>query len=335
MLYKKQNSIHVIEIPINEFKLIMVNQRKRTAAKKNYVNAGFFAVYHENGTAFTLPVGHTKCDFDTTDKWVTHYCKERGTFSGTKFTFDSSKWSYMNPLYGNAVSTLIVTKTSAYIQDIKSISTVQCEYALSGVPIMRNGADVKFATYVKNQGWEGGSLYGTWHIFAGTKKAIDNKIYIMGMRTYRGNMITSAEAYKAFVKLGFYDVIKLDGGGSYIMNINGKEQYTSENRRINTIITFDPINSTESNNKYGKPTILVNGKKNIYPTPIRTLRQGSKGLDVRWLQFKLNQFGIECDIDGKFGPGTRAAVEEYQRVTNLDDDGSVGPATRAMLKTIK
>ena len=165
------------------------------------------------------------------------YCTERGKFNGNKFTFDSSTWSYGNSFYKKSISTLLVNNNKAEIKDIISIPT-GCDYAISGVPIMRNGMDVSFNNYVKLQGWDASPLYGTWHTFIGLKKN-SNVIYVMGMKTATWNMVTSLEAYKKFKALDMYDVIKLDGGGSFYMNVNGKAvASTWENRHINTIISF-------------------------------------------------------------------------------------------------
>lgn len=148
------------------------------------------------------------------------YCVERGRFvHPKKFEFNSAGWSFDNPIFKKNVSTLTVSNGHANISDIVELPT-GLDYAISGVPIMRNGADVKFDSYVRGQGWDEGSLYATWHTFVGLKQN-DNKIYVMGMRTTTGNMILTAEAYRKFKTLGFYDVIKLDGGGSFHFNVDG------------------------------------------------------------------------------------------------------------------
>ena len=56
------------------------------------------------------------------------------------------------------------------------------------------------------------------------------------------------------------------------------------------------------------------------------LRVGSRGAQVKKLQEAL---GITAD--GRFGPGTAKAVEEYQSANGLDADGMAGPATLAKM----
>ena len=48
------------------------------------------------------------------------------------------------------------------------------------------------------------------------------------------NLVTSGEAARAFA--GYRDVVKLDGGGSFICRQNGKEQSTAEDRVICSIL---------------------------------------------------------------------------------------------------
>lgn len=55
------------------------------------------------------------------------------------------------------------------------------------------------------------------------------------------------------------------------------------------------------------------------------------GDDVEMLQQLLVQLGWELDIDGKFGPDTEKAVQEFQRKNGLDTDGKYGPLTHAAL----
>lgn len=238
MKYSEVNGIRMMEVPAGEAKISLYDGRKKSMGR-NRCNAGFFGTYDEPGARFTLPVGHLVCDFKAQEKWTRHYCTERGQFAGERFRFDGGSWAYMNPLQGKAVSTLVITGGKASIRVLEHAPGLDdCDYAIAGVPIMERGEDVKFKTYVRGQGWDGSSLYATWHIFAGVKEAEADKVYIMAMKTTTGNMILSAEAFRKFKKLGFRDVIKLDGGGSFYLNAAGKKKYTAENRRVCTVFDF-------------------------------------------------------------------------------------------------
>lgn len=57
------------------------------------------------------------------------------------------------------------------------------------------------------------------------------------------------------------------------------------------------------------------------------LSQGSAGEAVRTLQKALNGVGYNLDVDGDFGPLTRAAVVNFQKIHGLEVDGIVGPIT--------
>lgn len=58
---------------------------------------------------------------------------------------------------------------------------------------------------------------------------------------------------------------------------------------------------------------------------------GSSGAMVRQIQKALAGAGLKVIVDGRFGPITREAVEEFQRMKGLTVDGIVGPATLARL----
>jgi peptidoglycan L-alanyl-D-glutamate endopeptidase CwlK len=63
-----------------------------------------------------------------------------------------------------------------------------------------------------------------------------------------------------------------------------------------------------------------------------TLKKGSSGPDVTRLQEKLKALGFDPgNIDGKFGPGTDAAVRAFQASEGLLVDGIVGRRTVATL----
>ena len=238
MKYSYKNGIHIAEVPVEDFRVILYDARKKSMGK-NRCTGGFFGNYSEKGNKFTLPVGHLVCDYAATEKWTRFYCEQRGKFNGDKFRFDSGAWEYMNNLHGKAISTLVIEGGKANVQDMIH-APESASYAISGIPIMRNGEDVIFKTYVKGQGWDASSLYATWHTFVGIKENDAKTLYVMGMKTTTSNMIYGMEAFKKFKPLGFRDIIKLDGGGSFYYNAAGKQVSTLENRRICTILDFGP-----------------------------------------------------------------------------------------------
>ena len=67
-------------------------------------------------------------------------------------------------------------------------------------------------------------------------------------------------------------------------------------------------------------------------TPLRLTRPHSSGPTIRKLQQRLKVLGYDPGgIDGDFGPGTHAAVTQFQADHGLAADGIVGPATLAAL----
>ncbi len=64
----------------------------------------------------------------------------------------------------------------------------------------------------------------------------------------------------------------------------------------------------------------------------RSLRVGSSGKDVKQLQRLLVKVGIKTSVDGKFGSGTKKAVQRFQRVARLEASGAVGKKTLAALR---
>lgn len=335
MKYTTQNGIHIVEVSVEDFRIDMCDVKKKSAAQKDYCNAGFFSSPSENGTKFTLPVAHLIADYAATCSYTRKYCEERGSFDGNKFYFDSANWSYMNPMSGYAVSTLVVTDNHAVIVDTVSLPKA-AKYAISGVPIMRQGADVKYNPYVIGQGWDGSPMRATWHTFVGLKKG-DNNIYVIGMKTTTSNMIKTAEAFKKFKTLGFYDVIKLDGGGSFHFNVGGKAvASTAENRRINTIILFGQTQQPVRGSSPEKPSVAAPREKNPYPAPTATLKKWNLHYtNNRWLQWQLTAAGYPCKVDGKFGGDTFGIVKEFQYDHGLKQDGKVGPLTRdALIKAV-
>ena len=63
------------------------------------------------------------------------------------------------------------------------------------------------------------------------------------------------------------------------------------------------------------------------------LKTGSRGEDVANLQRLLKLKGFDTgEVDGAFGPITRAALESLQAAAGLQVDGIYGPKSEAALK---
>ena len=63
-------------------------------------------------------------------------------------------------------------------------------------------------------------------------------VYVMGWQSRTANLLDSGEAARVFRGLGFVDVLKLDGGGSYYQSRDGVVSRTGENRRINSVLRW-------------------------------------------------------------------------------------------------
>lgn len=69
-----------------------------------------------------------------------------------------------------------------------------------------------------------------------------------------------------------------------------------------------------------------------YSEPTITLKRGTYGTGVKWLQDMLNHNGYTITIDGVFGDITYNAVTNFQSSKGLQVDGIVGSATKSALK---
>lgn len=65
--------------------------------------------------------------------------------------------------------------------------------------------------------------------------------------------------------------------------------------------------------------------------PEQMLSMGDRGPEVIRLQEKLNAFGAVMEVDGIYGPATRAAIIGFQAEKGLSPDGVIGPRTAAAL----
>lgn len=89
---------------------------------------------------------------------------------------------------------------------------------------------------------------------------------------------------------------------------------------------------TPAQNATGATAATTGGK--AVTVTLTTLKNGSKGPEVKTLQRNLNALGYDCgDVDGSLGPKTLAALKAFQKAKGLEVDGYCGQLTwTALLK---
>ena len=105
-----------------------------------------------------------------------------------------------------------------------------------------------------------------------------------------------------------------------------KDGYATSPTYANTL-----IKTIETYKLYTWDGVETQPTGNPYPEPTKNLKKGSRGNDVRWLQYVLTQKGYSLVCDGIFGAKTDEAVRAFQAEHGLVVDGIVGKLTRAEL----
>ena len=74
--------------------------------------------------------------------------------------------------------------------------------------------------------------------------------------------------------------------------------------------------------------------KVVPPLANPTLRIGSRGVQVNYLQQDLNYYGYKLAEDGIFGAKTYAAVRDFQKKHHIGVDGIYGAVTALKMKGV-
>lgn len=244
--YTMHDGVHDFSVPVSAFSLELIDKEKEDCGE-NYCNAGYFGKYGSD-PEYTLPAGHLVANFTATDSRTKSSVEERGSISNGKMKFDSFSFDYSNPFYNKSVSALLVNDGKASIQEVQALP--ECSFAVAGIPVIRNGAKVTSATATA-QGWDKSSLRATRHVFVGLNG--DGRIHVLGMQTKASNLLDSGEVADTLLPYGYTDVLKLDGGGSYIIKTNLVSAATSENRRVCSIIRMGTVVKGETSTEPGEP----------------------------------------------------------------------------------
>lgn len=84
----------------------------------------------------------------------------------------------------------------------------------------------------------------------------------------------------------------------------------------------------------GDKTVSGHGGACPYSQPKTTVKKGSKGNGVRWVQWWLQLWGYGVSIDGVCGSKTEKAIEDFQKRLGLTVDKFAGKKTCNALKGI-
>ena len=234
------NGVKIYKVPTSDIKIVWHDDYKRDNDYDNCFSGGYFGNYKEGDLSFTLPVGNLVADIDEAyvNTSVMRYLKERKVENG-KLEFPASK-NVDSEFRNSDVSTLFITdKGFAFIGKSNTIPIFKDEkvvYAVSGVPVIVDG--VKEYDYTI-EGWNNSVGRATQHIFVGMTRDDSENVYFFTYNSTKSCCLKSEEIYNLVKDFGFFDLIKLDGGGSAYVKINGEViANTSENRRINNMIVF-------------------------------------------------------------------------------------------------
>lgn len=202
------------------------------------------------------------------------------------------------------------------------------------------------------------SAYGTsslgyiYHNYFGMKCGSSWKGKSVNMKTKEeytvGNLTTIRDNFRAFETMekgvsGYYDFISASRYANlktattaeqYAQNLKA-DGYATSSTYVNTLLKTV---KTYGLTKYDAQT--ANTGKNVvvcpYFEPTATLRKGSKGDSVRWVQWMLNNCGVgyNLEVDGDYGNVTAGAVADFQKRYGLTVDFAAGKQTREKLKKL-
>lgn len=197
------NDVHVQVIDPWAFRIENPDRAKQSIKADNYFNLGYFA----QADGGTIPVGNL-------------------VIGGQIITDAAHQADWLNTAR-HKLTTIVVHNddTLELVQTDDMMTVPAVKYAVSGIPIIRNGYKVGMDS-IKAEGYFGNELYHTWHGFLGIR---DGRLVYVAAQTDFEMMVYLLEV------LGIRDAIKLDGGGSFILHNGSFEVATTENRRINNV----------------------------------------------------------------------------------------------------
>ena len=137
------------------------------------------------------------------------------------------------------------------------------------------------------------------------------------------DMIAGVKGYFDFISTSRYANLKGAATAQEYLELIKRDGYATSSSYVNTCMNVV--------NRYGLNTKYDVFYAPSYPEPTSTLKRGSRGEDVKWLQQKLSERGYPVgSIDGSFGTKTEQCVKQFQ--ADVFVDGIAGVLTVGRLK---
>lgn len=221
---------------VKDFSIIYWDKSKKKGSYQSYINGGFFGCYKELGLDYTLPVGNLVCDV------VPESCLKYGIrkrwepfIKNGKFRYSTADNPADSTLKGRKVTTLVLpTNGTPYVDELNVVPET-ARYAISGIPVIRDGVDVSYSGFVKPQGWDASPFYATSRNFIGLK---GTSIWIVSGASKTENFVATSEVYNKLKDFEFDQLLALDGGGSFYHKYNGKADIVWKDRDVNNLVVF-------------------------------------------------------------------------------------------------
>lgn len=217
-----------------DFAIVYWDKSKKQGSSQSYINGGFFAPFAENGINFTLPVGNLVCDIDLKSVPIPAVKYLERFVSSGKLRYGTA--NNQSPEFRNKpVTTFVIPRNGTPYVDEMTTPPADARYAISGIPVVRDGVDVSFTSFVKPQGWDNSPFYATTRNLIGLK---GSSVYIISGTSKTSNFVATSEVYEKLLPFGFDQILSLDGGGSFYHKYKGKADFIWTDRNVNNLVIY-------------------------------------------------------------------------------------------------
>ncbi len=204
--YSQKGEIYQIELSPARFGILIWKKEKSTTAVANYANCGFFV---ERAGGELVPRGNLVID------GVVHASGGKGRC--TTFWMDRM---------GRTGISRFGTVRQAH----------QLRWAVSGAPVFYRGEQCLPSVDLRAEGWSRLEFVPGWHGFLGVK---EGRAYYFALRVERAGTAAFDEMVRKLAPYGMEDIIKLDGGSSFVCDIAGQKiGGGGEKQKVHNLLLF-------------------------------------------------------------------------------------------------